>query len=1699
MDVKDESQQSEVQESPREPRRLFSLRNVGVALGVSLGSVLVFLAIIYGLYRFGTFDSYIKDQFVTKLDEIGIRFTANKLQVAASPLELVLKDATFEDKITGERLLTIRDARLGLSVLDLLAWRLSRDISIDSTDVSGAELWIKVDENGKSNFSNLKIIDDEQGQRVNFRYDSVRVNLTDSVIHFGDLSRKVSGNANDLTVTLTPTELKTDSGDTRFGFQIASNGSDFSYEESKFEKIDIRANGVADPNGAVFDKINITSPMGEIVVNGKLDNWASPTYTADISWSIDLTQISQSLATSTAIRGVGNFNGTISGSGENYKIDGRIDSEALRSDGIYLKAVNVEGTVNGTNSNYEANGSAVAEMLTFDDFRIDFLKLHGNVRGTGYDFRWFGELQAVAAKTPSMTIGGLYLSDALAEYKDRELAATAGNGRAKRFAIGDTEFADLAARNLKFSTSGNNVTLSANTATAGKFKTPEIEINNVTGRNIQVSNREKRTTANVDGLKSNTANISGAMVRNLSADKLKFEDNPKDTNLTISGVKAGSVDSDGTVVSGIDSAEININSANGTTIVYADRSRVASIDTGSAVLGSLSIAGVRLTIRNGVVQGRSDDIDAGTINIAKSAQLAQGGKLENVRLVRPIFVLERAGRYRASADMSLGGGAIGSIALGAASARVEVSNEVARLTNINAQVMDGSVAGAVDVAINSRARSNIDLEFVDLDLSKLIALQTARIVPLVGKASGTAKLTYPGNNFKLASGSIDGRILANAGSDTDASIPINGNIALRADQGVFTVSDLTLATAESQLSGRGQFDLNADRSNLTVALKSSNSAELQRLFEVTAISPEINEQLQAMELKIGGGSSFDGDITGNLFDPTVVGKVFVENITIRERPIGSVATNLRVDPTGIELRDGRLTESSGGVAEFAASIPYGGTNNISIDAELKSINAGNLLAALPVFLPERIRDLDGSTSGKIQISGLPNNASGSIDLVAAKGTIAGQPYDDLKTKINFNGTVVDFETIEMAVAGGKLTGKGSYDRAKANYNFEVAARAIPLATIISIFPQNASIPAISGSTDLTLTLSGNADRNEALTINGNGTARDVVVGENSLGDIIFDASTANQKLTAKLMVSFDGRPQVVNAVVDFGNEALPLTASAEFNNSPLAPFLSFVPQLKGFPLNGTGTGRIDVIGELSRVAADGSREMTTELIRGSANFSALNLVIQDTPLSSSEPVVFSFNDRELNVESAKFSGGGSNISIRGTKAFSENAVNDLSVDGIISLNLLNLATKDVFFAGLADVSIRLTGTNAASRISGTSSTETAAVAAFVGKDRLTLDRIKSRIVFSADQADIEEMSGYLGGGKFTATGGAQIKGLGVDSFRLSLNGSNVTVPLPADFLTTGDARLEITGIRPSTPSDLQITIGGRVYARRSLYSKDIDLANVVGARRERAISSGGGSVTPPRFDLVIEGRDALVVRNNIADLTASVSLVLTGDANEPRLSGRVTANSGTLFYRKDRYVVQRGVLEFPPDTSIDPIINLQAESEIGGYQIFITLAGPLKDTERLVANVRSVPALPSDDVISLITTGSLTNTAGGIPTLAQTGINTAAEILTDSIINNPARKATDKLFGLNVFEIDPIISGQQLNPSARLTVGRQINNNLRVTYSTNLSQDQNQLLALEYRVSNKLSFVAQYEQRSLSNVTRNRDNFSLEVRFRKRF
>ena len=162
----------------------------------------------------------------------------------------------------------------------------------------------------------------------------------------------------------------------------------------------------------------------------------------------------------------------------------------------------------------------------------------------------------------------------------------------------------------------------------------------------------------------------------------------------------------------------------------------------------------------------------------------------------------------------------------------------------------------------------------------------------------------------------------------------------------------------------------------------------------------------------------------------------------------------------------------------------------------------------------------------------------------------------------------------------------------------------------------------------------------------------------------------------------------------------------------------------------------------------------------------------------------------------------------------------------------------------------------------------------------------------------------------------------------------------------------------------------------------------------------------------------------------------------------------------------------------------------------MNLTGPLSQPQ---AVVRSEPALPQADVVSLITTGQLSSTDTSLSVLSQSGLGTATSLLADALINAPAQRATNRLFGLTRFEINPVFSRAGASPAARLTLGKRISKEVTVTYSTNVASDPNQILALEYRLSDRLSFVAQYEQASTRELSARNNAFSFEIRFRRRF
>src|SRR5689334_8246695 len=113
---REEPQDNGTEETQPAPprRRYFTRRNAAIGSGI-LGVLLVLLVILVVVfYRNGVFDNYVKTQFVTKMDQIGITFTADTFRVTVAPLRLELRNATFNNKVTGEKIGFVREANLYL-------------------------------------------------------------------------------------------------------------------------------------------------------------------------------------------------------------------------------------------------------------------------------------------------------------------------------------------------------------------------------------------------------------------------------------------------------------------------------------------------------------------------------------------------------------------------------------------------------------------------------------------------------------------------------------------------------------------------------------------------------------------------------------------------------------------------------------------------------------------------------------------------------------------------------------------------------------------------------------------------------------------------------------------------------------------------------------------------------------------------------------------------------------------------------------------------------------------------------------------------------------------------------------------------------------------------------------------------------------------------------------------------------------------------------------------------------------------------------------------------------------------------------------------------------------------------------------------------------------------------------------------------
>jgi translocation and assembly module TamB len=303
-----------------------------------------------------------------------------------------------------------------------------------------------------------------------------------------------------------------------------------------------------------------------------------------------------------------------------------------------------------------------------------------------------------------------------------------------------------------------------------------------------------------------------------------------------------------------------------------------------------------------------------------------------------------------------------------------------------------------------------------------------------------------------------------------------------------------------------------------------------------------------------------------------------------------------------------------------------------------------------------------------------------------------------------------------------------------------------------------------------------------------------------------------------------------------------------------------------------------------------------------------------------------------------------------------------------------------------------------------------------------------------------------------------------------------------------DADLQMSG----TPQS-QI-LSGRIDVDDATWTREYDLATGILVSRDKdaldlleGVVDEQSPLADLRFDVEIVVPGTLRVRNSRASVDARAELQLRGTFTHPALLGRSEALRGELFLLGQRYQLVSGRVEFVDPSTVKPFFDLVAESRVRSYRVELRLTGT---PERFFPELSSDPPLRTVEILRLLAGASERDIFIPIGSeeeeIAGLGV---ASLLTERLTQEVGRRA-ERLFGLDRFSIDPFLVGQFTNPTARVSIGKQIYRDLSVSYSTNLNAATETLILIEYTPEGPISWIISRDEEGA---------YGVDLRFRKSF
>lgn len=244
---------------------------------------------------------------------------------------------------------------------------------------------------------------------------------------------------------------------------------------------------------------------------------------------------------------------------------------------------------------------------------------------------------------------------------------------------------------------------------------------------------------------------------------------------------------------------------------------------------------------------------------------------------------------------------------------------------------------------------------------------------------------------------------------------------------------------------------------------------------------------------------------------------------------------------------------------------------------------------------------------------------------------------------------------------------------------------------------------------------------------------------------------------------------------------------------------------------------------------------------------------------------------------------------------------------------------------------------------------------------------------------------------------------------------------------------------------------------------------------------------PLDLDIHIVSKKAIRICTPELHTKACPALTLRGPTNNLRLHGTVNLRGGAITFPYRSLKIVRGALYATPEHSLDPLIDLQAKSQIDQHTVNLLLTGSL---EHPIIHLQSTPPLSEEQIAGLLITGSseqLLNAAAPGFVLDNIAHYIAGNIAKMSQSNQLLANLIKPLKHIHVTPLINEQSGQQnIGGAVEIDLGKR----LKAKVQKNLTFDDDAALEIDYHLSDEVSVKAfKNEQGDLGSLLQMRLKF----------